>query len=77
MSILSQYIAKDFSKFFTLLLTVFLFITLFSIFFGHLEETFEGGEELVKFLKETVLLIPTFLELVTPLTVLLAAIATF
>ncbi len=77
MTILSKYIAKDFTKFFALLLTTFLSITLFSIFFGHLKETFSGGEELILFLKETALLIPFFLESVVPLTVLLSAIATF
>ncbi len=77
MKIISKYIAQEFIKYFTLLLAAFVTIIIIGNLFSRLGNVFSGIEQFLQFLKEITLLLPVLLELILPMTVLLATIATF
>ncbi len=77
MSLLFRYISFEFTKFFVLLLFAFTVIILVGNLFSRLGDAFSSISEFLRFLKETALLLPILFELVVPITVLLATIATF
>jgi LPS export ABC transporter permease LptG len=76
-SILSRYLAQEFLRFFLLFLLAFLAITLLGNLVENINDAFSGQEGLLRFLRQTALLLPLLLELTLPVTVLLATIAAF
>ncbi|MBC8259567.1 MAG: LptF/LptG family permease [SAR324 cluster bacterium] len=75
--IISKYIASEFIRYYLLFLGSFVLMTLVGNFFGNLADIFTDWFSFLEFLQETALLLPLLLELITPITVLLATIATF
>jgi len=60
-----------------LFLGAFVLMSLVGNFFGNLADVFTDWQSFLKFLQETALLLPLLLELIIPITVLLATIATY
>ena len=77
LKIISIYIASEFNRYFLLFLSSFVLMTLVGNFFGNLGDVFSDWLSFLEFLQETALLLPLLLELIIPITVLLATIATF
>ena len=77
LKIISIYIASEFNRYFLLFLSSFVLMTLAGNFFGNLGDVFSDWLSFLEFLQETALLLPLLLELIIPITVLLATIATF
>ena len=75
--IISKYIASEFNRYFMLFLGAFVLMSLVGNFFGNLADVFTDWQSFLKFLQETALLLPLLLELIIPITVLLATIATY
>jgi len=75
--IISKYIASEFNRYFMLFLGAFVLMILVGNFFGNLADVFTDWQSFLKFLQETALLLPLLLELIIPITVLLATIATY
>ena len=75
--IISKYIASEFNRNFMLFLGAFVLMSLLGNFFGNLADVFTDWQSFLKFLQETALLLPLLLELIIPITVLLATIATY
>ncbi len=74
---ISKYIASEFIRYFLLFLSAFVLMTMIGNFFGNLSGVFSDWLSFVEFLKETALLFPLLLELIIPITVLLATVSTF
>ena len=77
MGLLVKYIAQEFLKFFGLFLFGFVLISVIGNLFSQLGNAFSSLENFLLFLQETVLFLPGLLELILPMTVLLATITTF
>lgn len=77
MNLLSRYIAREFVKYFLVFLVGAVTITSIGNLFNQLGKAFSSFEQFINFIKETVLLWPGLLELVIPITILLATITTF
>ncbi len=77
MTILVKYIAQEFTKFFLLFLFAFVMIILVGTLFSRLGNIFSSFDQFLLFLQETALLLPDLLELIIPVTILLATITTF
>ena len=77
MTILVRYIAQEFTKFFFLFLFGFVAIILIGNFFSRLGQVFSGMEQFYLFILEIFLSLPDLLELIFPITILLATITTF
>ncbi|MBF0238575.1 MAG: LptF/LptG family permease [SAR324 cluster bacterium] len=77
MKILSRYIAVEYFRFFLLLLIAFTLITLIGNLFSQISDAFDDWAHFREFLKETALMLPSLIELITPMSVLIATIATF
>ncbi|MBF0279237.1 MAG: LptF/LptG family permease [SAR324 cluster bacterium] len=77
MTILVKYIAQEFTKFFVLFLFAFVMIIVVGNLFSRLGNIFSSVDHFLLFLKETALLMPDLLELIIPVTILLATITTF
>ena len=77
LKIISKYIASEFNRYFLLFFGAFVLMSLVGNFFGNLANVFTDWQSFLNFLKETALLLPLLLELVIPITVLLATIATY
>ncbi len=75
--LIARYVASEFLRFFLLLLAAFVMMILVGNVFSNLSNIFEGWEEFIRFWQETALQVPQILELVVPVTVLLATIACF
>jgi lipopolysaccharide export system permease protein len=75
--LISRYVASEFLRFFTLLLSAFVMMILVGNVFNHLSDIFADWAGFLRFLQETVLQLPMILELVIPVTILLATIAAF
>ncbi|HIL88630.1 MAG TPA: LptF/LptG family permease [Deltaproteobacteria bacterium] len=73
---LSRYIAHEYVRLFLLILSTFLLMSVVTHLFANLSEL-EDWEAVLELLREIALLLIQVLELVTPLVVLLATIATF
>lgn len=73
---LSRYIAHEYLRFFLLILSAFLLLSVLMHLFGNLSEL-EDWTAVLELLREIALLLPQALELMTPLTILLATIAAF
>ncbi len=74
---ISKYIASEFVRYFLLFLSSFVLMTLVGNFFGNLSGVFSDWLSFLEFLQETAMLFPLLLELIIPITVLLATISTF
>lgn len=77
MRILSRYIARTYLKFWLLCLTALVALVVIANLFGNLDTVFTSREELVAFLDDTVRSVPQMLDLLIPMTVLLATLFTF
>ena len=74
---ISKYIASEFIRYFLLFLCAFVLMTTIGNFFGNLSGVFSDWLSFLEFLKETALLLPLLFELIIPITILLATVATF
>lgn len=77
MTILVRYITEEFTKFFFLFLFAFVFIILVGNFFSRIGHVFSSMEQFYIFIQEIFLTLPDLLELIFPITILLATITTF
>ncbi len=77
MSILSWYVARDFLRYLFLCLLSMVLLLLIANIFGNIESVFAGWREFREFLDTTVQSVPTILEIVLPMSVLLAIVMTF
>ncbi len=77
MNLLSRYIARIFVKYWVICLLALLALVVVASVFGNLDNVFAGREALLAFLDETVRAIPVLLDLLIPMTVLLATMFTF
>lgn len=75
--LLTTYIAHEFAKFFLLMIAAFTLIILVGNLFSNIGDVFKSTEAFIQYLKETALMLPKLWELLIPLTVLLATMATF
>jgi len=77
MKILSRYIAGTYLKFWLLSLVALLLLVVISNLFGNLDSALSSKAGLLAFLDETVRSMPTVLDLLIPMTALLAVLFTF
>ena len=77
MKLLSRYIAATFLKFWFLTLLALLLLVVVANLFGNLDTVLSSRAGLQQFLEDTVRSLPTLLDLLIPLTVLLAALFAF
>jgi lipopolysaccharide export system permease protein len=77
MNILSRYIAGTYLKFWLLSLLALVLLVVISNLFGNLDRALSSQAGLLAFLDETVRSMPTVLDLLIPITALLAAMFTF
>lgn len=77
MSILSRYVARAYLKYLLLCLLAMVMLVLIANIFGNLESIFSSWRNFVDFMDSTIRSLPTILEIVLPLCVLLAVVITF
>jgi LPS export ABC transporter permease LptG len=77
MRILSRYIAATYLKFWTFSLLALVMLVVVANLFGNLDDVFSGPQGLLEFLDETVRSMPGVLDLLIPMTTLLATLFTF
>lgn len=77
MSILSRYVAKAFLKYLVLCLMAMVLLLLIADLFGNLESIFSSWRKFRDFLDTTARSMPTIVEIVLPMCVLLAVVMTF
>lgn len=77
MKILPRYIARTYLKFWLLCLAALAALVVVANLFGNLDSVFSSRADLLAFLDETVRALPVMLDLLIPMTVLLATLFTF
>ena len=77
MNLLSRYIAATFLRFWALSLLALLLLVIIAKLFGNLDTVFSSRAGLEQFVEDTIRSLPTILDLLVPLTVLLATMFTF
>src|SRR3989304_5669106 len=77
MKILSRYIARTYLKFWSMNLLALVLLVVVANLFGSLDSVFSSRAGLLRFLDDTVRSLPTVLDLLIPMTTLLATLFTF
>ena len=77
MNILSRYIARTYLKFWLLCLLALVSLVIVANLFGNLDSVFTSRQALLAFLDDTLRSLPAMLDLMIPMTVLLATLFTF
>ena len=77
MKLLSRYIAATFLKFWSLSLLALLVLVIVAKLFGNLDTVFSSRAGLQQFAEDTIRSLPIILDLLVPMTVLLATLFTF
>ncbi len=77
MSILARYIAKDFFWYWVACLVSVLLLIIVAALLGDIDEAFKSWQKFVRFWHETVKSLPNIVEILLPVTVLLATMFTF
>src|SRR5689334_11482001 len=77
MTILFRYVAKDFFRYWIGVLTALITLIVIAALLGNIDEAFSSWESFLEFYNKTVKTLPGLIEILLPMTVLLATVMTF